>query len=98
MELPEEEERDLLCRAWQPVSLETKVVNGDDIELLDLVAGNGELPADRLEGECLKGDLRALLDQLPRLQGRELGISRDRVPTSPVCAASAMLLRHTRWA
>jgi RNA polymerase nonessential primary-like sigma factor len=72
VELPEEEVKDLLCRARQPVSLETKVGDGDDTELLDLLAGDGELPAERLDGECLKGDLRALLDQLPELQGQVL--------------------------
>jgi RNA polymerase nonessential primary-like sigma factor len=72
VELPEEEVKDLLCRARQPVSLETKVGDGDDTELLDLLAGDGELPDDRVDGECLKGDLRALLEQLPELQGRVL--------------------------
>jgi RNA polymerase nonessential primary-like sigma factor len=72
VELPEEEVKDLLCRARQPVSLETKVGDGDDTELLDLLAGDGELPDERLDGECLKGDLRALLEQLPALQGRVL--------------------------
>ena len=72
VELPEDEVKDLLCRARQPVSLETKVGDGDDTELLDLLAGDGELPDERLDGECLKGDLRALLDQLPELQGRVL--------------------------
>ncbi|MCP9774230.1 RpoD/SigA family RNA polymerase sigma factor [Cyanobium sp. WAJ14-Wanaka] len=72
VELPEEEVKDLLCRARQPVSLETKVGDGDDTELLDLLAGDGELPEDQLNGECLKGDLRALLEQLPELQGRVL--------------------------
>ena len=72
VELPEEEVKDLLCRARQPVSLETKVGYGDDTELLDLLAGDGELPDERLDGECLKGDLRALLEQLPELQGRVL--------------------------
>ena len=72
VELPEEEVKDLLCRARQPVSLETKVGDGEDTELLDLLAGDGELPDERLDGECLKGDLRALLEQLPELQGRVL--------------------------
>jgi RNA polymerase nonessential primary-like sigma factor len=72
VELPEDEVKDLLCRARQPVSLETKVGDGDDTELLDLLAGDGELPDERLDGECLKGDLRALLDQLPELQSRVL--------------------------
>ena len=72
VELPEEEVKDLLCRARQPVSLEMKVGDGDDTELLDLLAGEGELPEERLDGECLKGDLRALLEQLPELQCRVL--------------------------
>ncbi|MBE9173310.1 RpoD/SigA family RNA polymerase sigma factor [Cyanobium sp. LEGE 06143] len=72
VELPEEEVKDLLCRARQPVSLETKVGDGEDTELLDLLAGDGELPEERVDGECLKGDLRALLEQLPELQGRVL--------------------------
>ncbi len=72
VELPEEEVKDLLCRARQPVSLETKVGDGEDTELLDLLAGEEELPEERLDGECLKGDLRALLEQLPELQGRVL--------------------------
>ena len=72
VELPEEEVKDLLCRARQPVSLETKVGDGEDTELLDLLAGDGVLPAELVDGECLKGDLRALLEQLPELQGQVL--------------------------
>ena len=72
VELPEEEVKDLLCRARLPVSLETKVGDGDDTELLDLLAGEGELPEDRVNEECLRGDLRALLERLPEQQGRVL--------------------------
>ena len=72
VDLPEEEVKDLLCRARQPVSLETKVGDGEDTELLDLLAGDGARPDELVDGECLKGDLRALLDQLPLLQGRVL--------------------------
>ncbi|MFM9109098.1 MAG: RNA polymerase sigma factor, RpoD/SigA family, partial [Prochlorococcaceae cyanobacterium] len=72
VELPEEEVKDLLCRARQPVSLETKVGDGEDTELLDLLAGDGLGPAEMVDGECMKGDLRALLEQLPELQGRVL--------------------------
>lgn len=72
VELPEEEVKDLLCRARQPVSLETKVGDGEDTELLDLLAGDGVLPEEIVDGECLKGDLRTLLEQLPELQGRVL--------------------------
>jgi len=72
VELPEEEVKELLCRARQPVSLETKVGDGDDTELLDLLAGDGAGPAELVDGDCLKGDLRALLDRLPELQSRVL--------------------------
>jgi len=72
VELPEEEVKDLLCRARLPVSLETKVGDGDDTELLDLLAGDGELPEDRVSDECMKGDLRALLERLPAQQCRVL--------------------------
>ncbi|MFO7628041.1 MAG: sigma-70 domain-containing protein, partial [Prochlorococcaceae cyanobacterium] len=72
VELPEEEVKDLMWRARQPVSLETKVGDGEDTELLDLLAGDGELPAELVDGECLRGDLRGLLEQLPELQGRVL--------------------------
>jgi RNA polymerase nonessential primary-like sigma factor len=72
VELPEDEVKDLLCRARQPVSLETKVGDGEDTELLDLLAGDGAGPDEMVDGECLKGDLRSLLDQLPELQGKVL--------------------------
>jgi RNA polymerase nonessential primary-like sigma factor len=72
VELPEEEVKDLLCRARQPVSLETKVGDGEDTELLDLLPGEGTGPDELVDGECLKGDLRALLEQLPDPQGRVL--------------------------
>jgi RNA polymerase nonessential primary-like sigma factor len=49
-----------------------KVGDGDDTELLDLLAGDGELPDEQVDGECLKGDLRALLERLPELQCRVL--------------------------
>jgi RNA polymerase nonessential primary-like sigma factor len=49
-----------------------KVGDGDDTELLELLAGDGELPSEQVEGECLKGDLADLLSQLPELQGKVL--------------------------
>jgi RNA polymerase nonessential primary-like sigma factor len=72
VELPEEEVKDLLWRARQPVSLETKVGDSEDTELLDLLAGGGAGPDEMVAGECLRGDLRALLEKLPELQGRVL--------------------------
>jgi len=72
VELPEVDVKDLMCRARQPVSLEMKVGDGDDTELLELLAGDDELPSDQVEEDCLKGDLRSLLGQLPQLQERVL--------------------------
>ncbi|CAK6698981.1 RpoD/SigA family RNA polymerase sigma factor [Synechococcus sp. CCY9201] len=72
VELPEDEVKELLCRARQPVSLETKVGDSEDTELLDLLAGDGVLPEELVDGECLRGDLSSLLEQLPELQGRVL--------------------------
>ena len=72
VELPEVDVKDLMCRARQPVSLEMKVGDGDDTELLELLAGDDELPSDQVEEDCLKGDLRSLLGQLPQLQEQVL--------------------------
>ncbi len=72
VELPEEEVKDLLCRARQPVSLESKVGDGEDTELLDMLAGDDLGPEEQLTVECLKGDLLALLERLPLLQRRVL--------------------------
>jgi RNA polymerase nonessential primary-like sigma factor len=93
LELPEEEVKDLLCRARLPVSLETKVGDGEDTELLDLLAGEGDLPEERVNDECMKDDLRNLLDQLPDLQARVLkmryGIACDGpAPEEPMSLSS----------
>ena len=72
VELPEEEVKDLLCRARQPVSLEMKVGDSDDTELQELLQNEAPLPDELVDGECLRGDMRSLLDQLPALQGRVL--------------------------
>ncbi len=72
VELPEDDVKDLMCRARQPVSLEMKVGDGDDTELLELLAGDGDLPSDQVEEDCMKGDLRSLLGQLPHQQEQVL--------------------------
>jgi RNA polymerase nonessential primary-like sigma factor len=79
VELPEEEVKDLLCRARQPVSLETKVGDGDDTELLE------QLPD--LQGRVLKMRYGIPCADVPEPDepmsltgiGRILGMSRDRV-------------------
>jgi len=71
-ELPEDEVKDLMCKAGQPVSLETKVGDGEDTVLLDLLAGGEDLPDEQIEMDCMRGDLHSLLHQLPNLQCRVL--------------------------
>ncbi|MEB3199318.1 MAG: sigma-70 family RNA polymerase sigma factor, partial [Synechococcaceae cyanobacterium] len=72
VELPEDEVKDLLCRARQPVSLETKVGDGEDTELLDLLPSELAGPSQLVDGECLRSDLQLLVDQLPELQATVL--------------------------
>jgi RNA polymerase nonessential primary-like sigma factor len=72
VEMPEEEVKDLLCRARQPLSLETKVGDSEDTELLDMLASDMVGPSDVVDGECLRSDLEGLVAQLPELQGKVL--------------------------
>jgi len=72
VDLPEEEVKELMCNARQPMSLEKKIGDGEDTILLDLLAGNDELISDQVEKDCMKGDLEILISQLPDLQGRVL--------------------------
>ncbi len=72
VELPEEEVKELMCRASQPVSLEKKVGDGDDTILLDLLPGEESLPHETVESNCMKSDINALIEQLPELQSSVL--------------------------
>jgi RNA polymerase nonessential primary-like sigma factor len=72
VDMPEDEVKDLLCRARQPLSLETKVGDSEDTELLDLLASEMVGPSDVVDGECLRNDLEDLVAQLPELQGKVL--------------------------
>ena len=46
VELPEDDVKDLMCRARQPVSRDESC-DGDDTELLELLSGDGDLPSDQ---------------------------------------------------
>ena len=72
VELPENDVKDLMSKAGQPVSLETKIGDGEDTILLDLLSNEIDLPAEQIESDCMKGDLETLLEQLPELQNRVL--------------------------
>jgi len=72
VELPENEVKDLMSRAGQPVSLETKIGDGEDTILLDLLSNEIDMPSEQIESDCMKGDLETMLEQLPELQNRVL--------------------------
>jgi len=72
VELPESDVKDLMSKAGQPVSLETKIGDGEDTILLDLLSNEIDMPSEQIESDCMKGDLEALLEQLPELQNRVL--------------------------
>jgi len=70
--LPEDGVKELMCSARQPMSLEMKIGDGEDTVLMDLLAGDEELPSKQIEMDCMKGDLLTMLDQLPERQARVL--------------------------
>ena len=72
VELSEEEVKELMCSARQPMSLQMHVGDGEETVLLDLLPGGEDLPSERIELDCMKGDLEMLLDQLPDLQTQVL--------------------------
>ena len=72
VELPEDDVKDLISKAGQPVSLETKIGDGEDTILLDLLSNEIDMPSEQIESDCMKGDLESLLEQLPELQNRVL--------------------------
>ncbi len=72
VELPEDDVKDLMSKAGQPVSLETKIGDGEDTILLDLLSNQIDIPSEQIESDCMKGDLESLLEQLPELQNRVL--------------------------
>ena len=72
VDLPEDGVKELMCSARQPMSLEMKIGDGDDTVLMDLLSGDVELPSEQIEKDCMKVDLRTMLDQLPEKQARVL--------------------------
>ena len=72
VEIEEEEVKELMCSTRQPMSLEMKVGDSDETVLLDLLAGSESLLNEQVEAECMKGDLRKLLDELPDAQAEVL--------------------------
>lgn len=67
LELSEEEVKDLMCKARQPTSLETKVGENRDTALIDLLEDVSQRPDDLLTNSCIKDDIHDLLRALPEL-------------------------------
>ena len=72
LDIPIDEVKELMFRASQPVSLESRVGDGEDTVLLDLLSSESDLPSQKIEIDCMKGDLEVLLQKLPELQNRVL--------------------------
>jgi len=72
VELPEADVKELMSSARHPMSLQMSVGDSDDTMLLDLLSGEKDLPDEQIEFDCMKGDLEALLEQLPELQSQVL--------------------------
>ena len=72
LDIPIDEVKELMFRASQPVSLESRVGDGEDTVLLDLLSSESDLPSQKIEMDCMKGDLEVLLKKLPELQNRVL--------------------------
>ena len=72
LDIPIDEVKELMFRASQPVSLESRVGDGEDTVLLDLLSSESDLPSQKIEIDCMKGDLEVLLRKLPELQNRVL--------------------------
>ncbi len=72
VDIPVEEVKELMFRASQPVSLQTKVGDGEDTVLLDLLSSDTDVPNQQIESDCMKGDLEVLLHKLPEMQNRVL--------------------------
>ena len=63
-----DEIKDLMCKARQPTSLEIKIGENRDTSLIDLLEDESQLPDMLLERQCIKEDIRELIDDLPEMQ------------------------------
>ena len=68
MEMSVDEIKDLMCKARQPTSLETKIGENRDTALIDLLEDETQLPEHLLERQFIKEDIRELINDLPEMQ------------------------------
>ncbi len=72
VDIPIGEVQKIMFRASTPVSLETKIGDGEETILLDLLSSEGDLPQQKVEEDCMKSDLEGILQKLPEMQHRVL--------------------------
>jgi len=63
-----DEIKDLMCKARQPASLETKIGENRDTALIDLLEDESQFPEFLLETKFMKESLRSLIEELPDMQ------------------------------
>ena len=68
LELPEDDIKDLMCKARQPTSLEIKIGENRDTALIDLLEDETQLPEMLLTKSFIKEDMRELIKELPEMQ------------------------------
>ena len=69
-----EDIKDLMCKSRQPTSLEIKIGENRDTALIDLLEDETQLPDTLLETQCIKEDIRNLIDDLPEMQAAVLSM------------------------
>jgi RNA polymerase nonessential primary-like sigma factor len=63
---------EMMFRAVQPLSCDYTTADGEAINLLDKVACDGVQPDQLAQEDCLKTNIRKLLDQLPEQEAQLL--------------------------
>jgi len=70
--LSELDVREVMFRALQPLSFETRNASGEDFSLLEVLACEGVRPDELAVQQCLKSNIHQLLEQLPDLEAKLL--------------------------
>ena len=74
LSMTQEEVKDLMCKARQPISLEIKIGENHDTALVDMLEDEDQTPEVNLEISCIKEDIRNEISQLPRLQAEVISM------------------------
>lgn len=74
LSMTQEEVKDLMCKARQPISLEIKIGENHDTALVDMLEDEDQTPEINLEISCIKEDIRNEISQLPRLQAEVISM------------------------